>query len=445
MIHFPKDLYTDIRIETVYKTMILIENFQLKQKKVKEEKGAMIRIYDGSRWYYSATTDISALQAEVDKLAEMAKPNPFINSDPIVKKFEVNKEAMLKYQDSNVSKISAGEKQSLLDTYVPVVKEFPQIKMSRIYYLDKYTEKQIISSKGTDVKFDSQYCCITVRYRMQEGDTPHNGSRDIYEMEFKDLANRQDEIRAEINKDLQYCTKAVPVKPGVYTCVLSPVVTGVFAHESFGHKSESDFMVGDETMKREWQNGKVVGSQNLNIVDTGLIEGAGYVPFDDEGTKARTNYIVKNGVLTGRQHSCNTAMALDEGLTGNARAVSFEYEPIVRMTTTYIEAGTQTMEELVSSIEEGIYIDSIKHGSGMTTFTIAPNRAYMIRNGRIAEPVRISVITGNVMKTLHEIDGFSNEVELFSFPLGGCGKMEQFPLSVGFGGPYIRVNGINVQ
>ena len=138
-------------------------------------------------------------------------------------------------------------------------------------------------------------------------------------------------------------------------------------------------------------------------------------------------------------------MAIDEGLTGNARAVSFEYEPIVRMTTTYIEAGTQTMEELVSSIEEGIYIDSIKHGSGMTTFTIAPNRAYMIRNGRIAEPVRISVITGNVMKTLHEIDGFSNEVELFSFPLGGCGKMEQFPLSVGFGGPYIRVNGINVQ
>jgi len=280
---------------------------------------------------------------------------------------------------------------------------------------------------------------------MQEGDTPHNGSRDIYELEFKDLANRQDEIRAEINKDLQYCKQAVPVKPGVYTCVLSPVVTGVFAHESFGHKSESDFMVGDETMKKEWTIGKVVGSPKLNIVDTGLIAGAGYVPFDDEGTKARKNYIVKNGVLSGRLHSCNTAMSLNEGLTGNARAVNFEYEPIVRMTTTYIEAGDQTKEELISSIEEGIYIDDVKHGSGMTTFTIAPNRAYMIRNGRIAEPVRISVITGNVMKTLHEIDGFSNEVEFFSFPLGGCGKMEQHPLSVGFGGPYIRVNGVNVQ
>ena len=134
--------------------MILIENFQLKPKKVKEEKGAMIsRIYDGSRWYYNSTTDISILQAEVDKLAEMAKPNPFYKAViRLSKSSEVSKEAMLKYQDSNVSKINAGEKQSLLDTYVPVVKEFPQIKMSRIYYLDKYTN-QIISSKGTVCEF----------------------------------------------------------------------------------------------------------------------------------------------------------------------------------------------------------------------------------------------------------------------------------------------------
>lgn len=445
MIQFPKDLYTDVRIETVNKTTILVENFQLKQKKIKEEKGAMIRIYDGARWYYSATTDIANLQNEVDNLAKMAKPNPSVYEDPVVKKFETNKETLLKYKDSNVSKVSIKDKENLLNTYVPVVKEFPQIKTSRIYYLDKYTEKHIISSKGTDVKFDAQYCCITVRYTIQDGDIPHNGSRDIYKMYFKDLADRQEEVRNEIRKDLEYCKNAVPVKPGVYTCVLSPVVTGVFAHESFGHKSESDFMVGDETMKKEWTLGKVVGAPDLNIVDTGLVPGAGYVPFDDEGTRARKNYIIKNGVLTGRLHSCSTAMALDEELTGNARAVNFQYEPIVRMTTTYIEAGNQTKEELLRGIEEGIYIENLKHGSGMTTFTIAPNRAYMIRNGQIAEPVRVSVITGNVMKTLHEIDGFSSEFELFSFPLGGCGKMEQFPLSVGFGGPYIRVHGINVQ
>ncbi|HAZ37966.1 MAG TPA: TldD/PmbA family protein, partial [Clostridiaceae bacterium] len=62
-----------------------------------------------------------------------------------------------------------------------------------------------------------------------------------------------------------------------------------------------------------------------------------------------------------------------------------------------------------------------------------------------AEPVNISVVTGNVFKTLSEIDGVSNELELLSFVTGGCGKMEQYPLPVGFGGPYVRVNNLNVQ
>ena len=125
--------------------------------------------------------------------------------------------------------------------------------------------------------------------------------------------------------------------------------------------------------------------------------------------------------------------------------MNFEYEPIVRMTTTYIGAGTQTKEDLIGAVEDGLYISDINHGSGMSTFTIAPRKAYRIRNGKIAEPVEVSVITGNVMETLNEIDGFSNIVELSSFALGGCGKMEQYPLPVGFGGPYIRVKNMQVQ
>lgn len=445
MIKFPDNLYTDIRIETVSTTNITLENFELKQRKVKTEKGAIIRIYDGNRWFYSATTDVENLQKELDSLVTMATPNPDINNDKLVQGFEVNKEVAICYADSNVSKIETQKKLDLVNTYVPVVKEFPEVKMSRIYYLDNHTEKHFISSKGADIRFDTQNCCVAIRSSLQENNIPHNSKLDIYESEFGKLFGHQDRVRKIIQKDLAFCREAVPVEPGVYTCILSPVVTGVFAHESFGHKSEADFMVGDEAMKKEWTLGKKVGASELNIIDTGVLEGSGNVPFDDEGTKARENYIIKDGILTGRLHSCSTAIQLEENLTGNARAVSFEYEPMVRMTCTYIGAGKETKEELISSIEKGIYIDDINHGSGMSTFTIAPNRAYMIRNGQIAEPIRVSVITGNVMNTLHEIDGFSDEVELFSFAMGGCGKMEQWPLRVGFGGPYIRVNGINVQ
>ena len=81
----------------------------------------------------------------------------------------------------------------------------------------------------------------------------------------------------------------------------------------------------------------------------------------------------------------------------------------------------------------------------MLAFTIAPNKAYMIRNGKLAEPVRISVVTGSVMHTLHEIDGLTKDVKVCSLSTGGCGKMEQWPLRVAFGGPYVRVRNIQVQ
>ena len=235
------------------------------------------------------------------------------------------------------------------------------------------------------------------------------------------------------------------MEPGEYTCVLSPTVAGVFAHESFGHKSESDFMLGSETMRREWELGKQVGWEGLSILDSGVPNGSGYCPYDDEGTRARDTYLVKNGVLTGRLHSAATAAALDEAVTGNARAISFEFEPIVRMTSTWIAGGTDTFESLLRGAEGGLYIPDFFHGSGMSTFTIAPARAYRIRGGKPAEPVLVSVISGNVMQTLHQIDGATAETELRSLFTGGCGKMEQWPLRVAFGGPYLRVRGLKVQ
>lgn len=445
MYKFPKDLYTDIRIETVFQTNITLENYELKQNKVKDDTGAIIRIFDGKRWYYSVTTEMGKLQEEVDRLAKMASPDPGINNHPVVAKLEVNRDNCIHYDENDVSRIDNSRKYELLQSYIPVMKEFDQIQVSRLYYLDKHTVKHIISSKGTDVLFDSQFCCIAARYMFQVEGNPCRGSENIYHMNFDQLEGKQDKLRDTIRKDIAYNEAAVPVVPGVYTCVLSPETTGVFAHESFGHKSESDFMIGDETMKREWAIGKQVGAPLLSIIDTGLMEGSGYVPYDDEGCRAKKNYIIKDGILTGRLHSAATAASLEEAPTGNARAMNFEFEPIVRMTTTYIDRGTMTKDELIAGVSNGIYIDSIYHGSGMTTFTIAPQRAYMIRDGKLAEPVKIAVITGNVMKTLGEIDGVSDQVEIYSFALGGCGKMEQYPLPVGFGGPYIRVNGINVQ
>ena len=445
MYRFPEGFYTDVREEKVVSTAIMIEKGVLKQNKTKEEQGVIIRLYDGRRWYISSTTELEKVQEEIDALARMAVPCPQIQEDPVVAKYEVNRETQLRYQDCDLSRVPNQDKLTVMEEYCKCLEAHGEIQSWKVYYMDNHTEKHIISSKGCDVTFDTQNCCIAPRYVLMKEDKPFYGRKDFYYMRFEELAGHVEELEAEIREDIVYNENAVPVEPGEYTCIFSPMVTGVFAHESFGHKSESDFMVGDENMKREWAIGTRVGAELLNIVDTGLEEGSGYVPFDDEGTRAKKTYLIRDGILSGRLHSAMTAAALEEQPTGNARAVDFQFEPIVRMTSTYVEGGESTKEELIAGVEKGIFIMDFNHGSGMSTFTIAPNKAYMIREGRIAEPVKISVVTGNVMGTLHEIDGVSREFEFYSFSLGGGGKMEQYPLRVGMGGPYMRVKHLTVQ
>ncbi len=252
-------------------------------------------------------------------------------------------------------------------------------------------------------------------------------------------------MRVHLDKTLRYLKDAEDVKPGERTVVLSPLAAGIFAHESFGHKSEADFMLGDETMLREWPLGAEVGPEFLSIWDDGTIPGTGYTPFDDEGNPGGRTFLVRNGVLSGRLHSALTAGQLGEAPTGNARAVNFNYEPIPRMTTTCIEPGSMSRDELFGGVQDGIYIETVKHGSGMSTFTIAPNLAWLVRDGRQDRPLKVSVITGNVMETLGRIDGLTREWSVMGFVGGGCGKMEQYPLPVGFGGPYVRVARMQVR
>ena len=253
----------------------------------------------------------------------------------------------------------------------------------------------------------------------------------------------------EIEKKLadadNFVQNAKPCEKGKFPVILSPMAAGMFAHESFGHKSEADFMLGDEHMAKEWVLGKKVGSDILSIVDTGIDFGSGYVPFDDEGTRASKTYLIKNGILCGRLHSATTAAALDEELTGNARAIDCKFEPIVRMTNTYIEPGDSTFDELVAGIKHGYFIDTVSHGSGGSIFIIAHSIAYEIVDGKISNPVKISVVTGDVFETLNLIDGLSNETVFEDGVFGGCGKMEQFPLHVLDGGPFVRVKEMNVQ
>jgi len=440
---YPKNLYSDIRIETVSITNARYTNSDLNDCKVREYTAAFLRVFDGNRWYYSSISDINSLQAELDNLSALAAPNKDILKNAIVKKMSKTKDTVLVYQDNKVSNISLDKKLALLNSLHPHLTD-SKIKLYNLLYSDFYKQKEFYNSLGACIKHDSQLCGFMTSVQLSDGDKQFLSRFNKTSTSFDSLFDFESDLKTEIDESKHFMLHSSPVIPGNYTIVLAPQATGIFTHEIFGHKSEADLMLGDETSKAAWVMGKRMGADGLDIIDEGVSAGSGYAIYDDEGHKARKNYLVKNGLLSGRLHSAATAADFDEEITGNARAISYEFEPIVRMTNTYIDSGTLSFEDLIAPIKNGIYIKSVLHGSGLSTFTIAPGLAYMIENGKITKPVQISVITGSVFDTLNEIDGIGNDKKIRWSIFGGCGKSNQAPCLVAHGGPSIRVNNMSV-
>ncbi|MDE7440189.1 MAG: TldD/PmbA family protein [Clostridia bacterium] len=443
MLKFKEGFYADARVETVFTTSIKYRDGALEESKNTTVKKAFLRVFDGEMWYYASTYKLDDLQGELDKLYANATPNKDILKNETVKRFESNFAKVIKFDKNCVKDKTIAEKGKMLTDKFALLKS-EHLKMFVAVYSDKYSEIEFYSSKGADIKYDFQLCGIRFMASFADGENNFTSSLSRSDNEISKIAVSDKEVKDFVSESEKFLY-AKPVTAGEYPVILSPETAGVFAHESFGHKSEADFMIGDETMRKEWAIGKKVGSDILSIYDSGLEDGSGYRPYDDEGTKAKKTYLIKNGVLSGRLHSAATATDLGEAVTGNARAISCDFEPIVRMTSTIIEAGSLTKEKLFAGVKHGYFIKDYKHGSGMSTFTIAPNFAYEIVNGKIGDPVKIAVITGNVFETLNLIDGLSDKAEIISSAFGGCGKMEQFPLSVSFGGPYVRISKMSVQ
>lgn len=444
MYKFNPKFYADVRIEDRFTTAIFYKNGALDSCRVRNEKRAFIRVYDGQIWLYASTSDINKIQSELDNLYAQATPCDDIANHPVVKRYQVNVATEYKFEDRNVRNVSADDKKDLCKRILPHVKS-QFLAMSQIGYQDRNSRYEFYSSKGANIKYDYQMCGILAVGVLA---APGDFVQAVYQLAkpyFDEIKGFEADIEKRMTDADNFVQNAKPCKKGKYPVILSPMAAGVFAHESFGHKSEADFMLGDEQMAKEWVLGKKVGSEILSIVDTGADFGSGYVPFDDEGTRCSKTYLIKDGILCGRLHSATTAAALDEELTGNARAIDCKFEPIVRMTNTYIEPGNSTFDELVAGIDEGYFIDTVSHGSGGSTFTIAPSIAYEIKNGKLGGPVKISVVTGDVFETLMKIDGLSDETIFEDGVFGGCGKMEQFPLHVLDGGPFVRVKEMNVQ
>lgn len=273
-------------------------------------------MFDGQIWYYASTSRLEDIQSELDALYLMGRPDCDIEANEIVKRFQINRDKKLKFSDRRVKDISIQDKREFLYAQSSLFQGRYQKSLTACY-LDKYTLHSFYSSKGAELEHDFQTAGIACNLGLGFNGESFEEQFSRAAVSFMELKQKvsQVDIKEFIDECENFLINAVPVQPGSFPVVLSPIAAGVFAHESFGHKSEADFMIGDETLKREWALGKRVGPENLSIYDSGLIEGSGYTPYDDEGSAASKTYLIRDGVLTGRLHSVRTACELNESAT----------------------------------------------------------------------------------------------------------------------------------
>ena len=153
MLKFPRDLYSDVRVEDVAETTLVLEDGELKQCTESRRRGAFLRVYDGKRWYNSATTEPDRLQQELDTLAAMAEPNPAIGDDPVVRRFEVNRDCVLRWQAGDLRAVPVEQKLALLRSYQPLL-ERSGLAATRARYLDVHVDKTFCSSLGAGIRQD---------------------------------------------------------------------------------------------------------------------------------------------------------------------------------------------------------------------------------------------------------------------------------------------------
>jgi TldD protein len=227
---------------------------------------------------------------------------------------------------------------------------------------------------------------------------------------------------------------AIEIEAGTKIIVCAPGESGTMLHEAVGHALESDFLTTNNSCFSGKQ-GKIIGNQCVTVIDDGDIEGVrGTIEYDDEGTKAQHNILIKNGVFTGELSDKINSKKQNMNSSGNGRRESFAHNVIPRMTNTYLAAGSSLLQEMIGKIKEGIFVKDIGGGQvdiSTGSFVFAARLAYLIEDGKITSPIKGVMLMGNATRALHDIIEVGNDLSLCNGS-GSCGKNGQMvPVCVG--------------
>lgn len=429
--------YVSILGTLVNTKQILVSTRMNSMDDVDNECGFVIKMYKDGRYFEYSCNDIRDLKpSEVIKAVKLDK---IVSADFKVKVLQ---------EKEHVEDYLREDKSNLND------KQIIDILTKTKNSLEKYDEKVInvvtrYSKRQTSKIFVSNKKCLTQKYDwinvvtmavVRDGENIKSnysaeGEADSLTALNKFKKNSKDFINITLK-----LLEAKPIKPGKYTIITDPSISGLIAHEAFGHGVEMDMFVKNRAKAKDYV-GKYVASPLVNMYDgaASCISSASYF-FDDDGVEASTTHIIKDGILQTGISDSLSAMELGTNPTGNGRRQDYSRKVYTRMTNTWFDKGHDKLEDMIKSVKHGYYLVQTNNGmEDPKNWQIQCTAEYGLEikdgkfTGNIVSPV---VISGYVIDLLSSISMVSDKVKIIGS--GMCGKGHKEWVFVSDGGPYLK-------
>ena len=328
----------------------------------------------------------------------------------------------------------------------------PLVKQFNASIAASYCHSMVMATDGTvsaDIKPSATLRCSVVVEKdgRKEIGRSGGGLRGGFEFFFNDVGDR---IRAmsyvdEAFRQAMVNLEAEAAPAGPMTVVLAAGWAGVLIHEAVGHGLEGDSCRKGESLFSKLM-GQQVASPVCTVVDDGrLPDSVGSLNVDDEGVPTRYNVLIDKGNVASFMYDRHNARLAGVSSTGNGRRMGYSNAPIPRMTNTYMLPGESDPQEIVSSVDSGIYAVDFAGGqvdptSGQFVFKCC--EAYLLENGKVTRPIKGATLIGNAIEVMKSISMVGNDLK-FDPGLGTCGKAGQW-VRVGIGIPTLKLDRITV-
>jgi len=410
------------------------------------DQGVGVRAVSGEKTAFAYSDDISfdALQSAAQATRAIARQGGNA-STAIARKGELH--ALYAPQDPLAS-LGAAEKVALLERLERIARGLdPRVTQVMASLAGEYEVVMVARSDGMQAADVRPLVRLSLQVIVEAGGRREQGSAGGGgRFDYGHFS--EDVLRDYAQKAVQQALvnlEARPAPAGTMTVVLGPGWPGVLLHEAVGHGLEGDFN-RKGTSAFSGRIGERVAAPGVTVVDDGtMARRRGSLNVDDEGNPTQHNVLIEDGVLRGYLQDAMNARLMGVAPTGNGRRESYAHVPMPRMTNTYMLNGGADPQEIIASVERGLY--AVNFGGGQVDitsgkFVFSASEAWMIEGGKLLHPVRGATLIGNGPDALTRVSMIGNDMRLDS-GVGTCGKEGQ-SVPVGVGQPTLRIDGLTV-